>query len=511
MTAGALIQCADVLGQSQVTDVADVVIIGSGAAGATAARVLSDAGVDVIIIEEGADFPAQSLRGDIYSGFRHAWRDMGFQVAEGRAFVPILQGCCVGGTTPMNGAIIHRIPEPIHQVWCNEYGVGDEIPYDVLSRIWDQMDEELGVCVTPDDVLGRNNSLMRDGTEATGIVGNAIRRSVRGCKGRARCLQGCPTDQKQSMNVTYVPRSIEAGARLYAECRADELLISAGRASGVVGQFVERATGTKGPKLRVEARHAVLVAASAIQTPLLLARNGIGNTSKLVGKRLQAHPGTSVLGLFDEPVNMWFGATQGYESTHYWDQRMKFEVVSTPLPVGAARLPGLGPELIARIADFGHVAQWGLQVRCRAQGNVRRGFGGRTVISYCPSSEDVATFKRGVRLLAEMMFATGAHTVFPGTHGLPVSITSADELAAMDDLRDDPRLFHYIAAHLFGTAVMGRDPASSVVGFDCQSHEVNGLYVTDSSVFPTNLGVNPQHAIAGISWLAAERLANRLI
>jgi choline dehydrogenase-like flavoprotein len=71
----------------------------------------------------------------------------------------------------------------------------------------------------------------------------------------------------------------------------------------------------------------------------------------------------------------------------------------------------------------------------------------------------------------------------------------------------DPRHFSFISTHLFGTARMGLDPRASVVGPDFQSHEVRGLYVVDSSVFPTNLGVNPQHSIMAMSRLAATRLA----
>jgi choline dehydrogenase-like flavoprotein len=54
---------------------------------------------------------------------------------------------------------------------------------------------------------------------------------------------------------------------------------------------------------------------------------------------------------------------------------------------------------------------------------------------------------------------------------------------------------------------MGPDPRASVVGPDFQSHEVADLYVVDSSVFPTNLGVNPQHSIMAMSRLAATRIA----
>jgi len=67
-----------------------------------------------------------------------------------------------------------------------------------------------------------------------------------------------------------------------------------------------------------------------------------------------------------------------------------------------------------------------------------------------------------------------------------------------------------IATHLFGAARMGTDARSSVVDPDFQVHGTEGLYVVDSSVFPTNLGVNPQHTIMALSRLATHRLAARL-
>ena len=60
--------------------------------------------------------------------------------------------------------------------------------------------------------------------------------------------------------------------------------------------------------------------------------------------------------------------------------------------------------------------------------------------------------------------------------------------------------------HLFGTARMGSDPATSVVGLDFQHHDVAGLYVADSSVFPSNTGVNPQIPIMALAQLCAEGL-----
>lgn len=505
---GQLVQFDDVAGGKNIEDVADVVIIGSGAAGATAARVLTEAGWQVILLEEGPHVPASALRSDMYSSLKMVWRDMGLQVARGRAASPVLQGRCVGGTTAINGAIIHRLPEEIHDNWCTEHGVGPWLPYGELSRIWDQLDRELSVGTPPESVRGQNNLLMEKGAAAVGARGNWVRRNVADCRGSAHCSQGCPTESRQGMNVSYIPRALNAGARLYATCRAENLITDQGRAVGVRGRFRHPLTKKTGPTLTVRARHAVILAASAIQSPLFLQKNGVGRASGRVGKRLQGHPGTGVAGIFDAPVNMGFGATQGYETTRYWSERMKFEAVGMPPELLAARIPGFGHRLMERLGESDHMTLWGVQVRARAHGSVRSVLG-KTDIQFCSTPQDVSVMKAGVYRLAEMQFAAGARAVSPGVRGLPEMVSDMDEMAPLWNLPDDPRLFHTIVAHLFGTAVMGLGPRTSVVAPSLETHDLERLYVLDSSVFPTNLGVNPQHTICAVAWLAAERIAER--
>jgi choline dehydrogenase-like flavoprotein len=503
---GAIVQAHDVRERALVEDSGDVVIIGSGAAGATAARVLTEAGLDVIVIEEGPHVPPAARRGDLYTAFRRTWRDMGLQAARGRAITPILQGSCVGGTTSINGAITHRMPEAIFELWCKEHGAGDFLSQAELQRVYDTLDRELSVAPAPDLVFGRQNALMERAVQRLSWRGNRIRRNVRDCEGTGRCNQGCPNARKQSMDATYVPRAVQRGARVYATCAARKLIVERGRAAGVGGEFRDRERGLRGPALRAHARHAVILAASAIQSPLFLLDNRLGQR-RLVGRRLQAHPGTAVAGVFDEPVEQWYGATQGYESTHFWHERMKFETVGMPLELAAVRLPGFGARLTRQLAAFGHVAFFGVQIRARAHGRVSRNALGGKSIAFDLGPEDVRTLKLGVFRLCELMLAAGAREVLPGVHGLPERIRSLDEIARLHDLPDDPRLFHCIASHVFGTAAMGRDARTSVVRPNGELHDLSGLYVTDSSVFPTNLGVNPQHSICALSWLAAENIA----
>ena len=78
----------------------------------------------------------------------------------------------------------------------------------------------------------------------------------------------------------------------------------------------------------------------------------------------------------------------------------------------------------------------------------------------------------------------------------------------LDEAPLDPRAYSLVMTHLFGGCRAGRDAATSVVDPTMKVHGVDGLYVMDASVFPTNTGVNPQHSIMSIATVAATRLAS---
>ena len=183
--------------RSDVREIADYVIVGTGASGAAAARVLSVAGFDVVMIEEGPWIPKEKFRQDTWSAFKTLWRDAGFQVSEGRSFFPALQGSAVGGSTVVNGAIVHRIPEEIHGNWGAAAGVDEMISLTELERAYDTLDRELSVGPGPEELLGNNNRLMREGANAMGIESNVIRRNAIDCQGSNLCLNGCRGERKQ--------------------------------------------------------------------------------------------------------------------------------------------------------------------------------------------------------------------------------------------------------------------------------------------------------------------------
>ena len=487
-----------------LTDEADFVVVGTGAGGATAARILAGAGHEVVLLEEGRRLAMGEQPRELIHAMRHAFRDGGTAVARGPTPFPILQGRVVGGSTAINSGIIWRLPEPVRQDWIAQRGLGDLLDEAGLDDAFSRIEAELNIADTAEDVMGGNAKVLRDGATALGFAGKATARNAPGCKGAGRCLQGCPNRAKQSMDVSYIPRALADGARLHQLARVDRVRMEGGRAVGVVGAVLDPDTRRPVGRLEVRARRGVIVAAGAIHTPAILRRSGVKG---LAGEHFMAHPGTAVVARFPGSIGMGHGATQGYQVV-FFEKHLKIESLTLPPEMLAARLPGAGVAWQQRLTDLDHYAQWAVMVRMEAKGRIRPRFGGVDV-AYAPTPRDAETARQGVVLATRMMFAAGAVEVYPWIGRRPPILRSMDEVRLLEEGEVAPRDFHLLGTHLFASAGAGADPKTSVVDPNLEVHGTRGLFVMDASALPTNIGVNPQHSIMGVVWRAAERLANR--
>ena len=492
------------LGQPGVDIDADFVVVGSGAGGAAAAVVLARGGHRVAIVEAGpwrapVDYPVTT-----YGAMRDLFADWGAMVTTNRALWPVVQASCVGGTTVINSAIVVRTPADCFDRWEREYGVGGG---SLRRRVWehqDRIERELSANEVPPDARGLLNTLARDGADALGFDSHYMTRYAKDCEGRGQCLQGCKAGRKQSTNITYVPEVIDRGGDVLSAAPVDQVLFDGTRAVGVTGRFKDPVSRRKGARFTVRARKGVLLAASATQTPVLLARSGW--KSRALGTLFRAHPGTGVFGVYDQPVDQNVGATQGWASMAFRDEPgIKLETLAIPPEMVAGRLPGGGRELVRRFGEYRHIAMWVTAVRAESHGTVRPGLFGAPIVRYELDEKDMRKLRFGLGKVTRMHFAAGAREVIPGIFGLPYKI-GKDEVHLIDDGPLDPRCYVAILSHLFGGCPMSRDPGQGVVDGHGKVHGATGLHVVDASVIPTTLGVNPQHTIMGLASAWAEEL-----
>ncbi|MCB9671857.1 MAG: GMC family oxidoreductase [Alphaproteobacteria bacterium] len=484
--------------------VCDWVVVGSGAGGATAAEYLSRHGEKVVLVEAGAWRDPEHYPTTAYGAMRDLLEDWGAQITRGRAFWPIVQARTVGGTTVVNSAIAVRTPDDIYALWRAEHGIGGELFEAAMKRFQDQLDDELKVEVGPPESRGRNNELAYAAGEATGIEHHYMRRYVKDCEGSGQCMQGCKSGHKQSLNTNFVPAVLERGGEVLSNAPVKRVFFKGNHAIGVTGRFRHPGLGTKGGRFTVRARRGVIVAASATHSPALLQRSRVRLPA--LGHYFRSHPGTGVFGLFDEPVDMNRGNTQGWASIQHRTAKhaYKLETLAIPPEMVITRIKGGGTKFMERVADYRHLTMWVLGLRAQATtGTVRNGLFDKPVVSYTLCREDLAAFRSGLAEIARLQFAAGAKAVMPGVHGLPYMI-GPDEIHRIEEAPLDPRYYIAILSHLFGGCVMGADPRTSVCDLRGRVHGHEGLYIADASMIPTVLGVNPQHTVMSLSrWVAA--------
>ena len=523
--------------------IADVLVIGSGAAGAALTKRLTDLGAKVVCLEQGgwihpADYPStrpdweiQIRRGafNFSPNIRKRWED--YPVAETGANPPgVLMFNAVGGSTHHWAAHFPRFhPSDFRARSLDGVAADWPLRYRDLEPYYDTNDREMGVAGLSGDPANPPRSPRPTPPLPLGVLGETIGRGLNklgwywwvsdnaivskeyqarpACGLHGKCMFGCPIGSKASTDVTYWRKAIRKGAVVKPWSRVREITVdSQGRARGAVYYDREGAVHEQLAKV-------VVVCCNGIGTPRLLLNsksspfpNGLANSSGLVGKNFMIHPFRTLEGVFEAPMYAYdgpFGIPAMSQQFYETDPKRDFARGYTLLLER-----GFGPLHRAWGGFANKPVPWGADHHRVMKQRFPH------VIRVTVMGEDLPEERNRVEIDPDLkdtsgipaprvVYGYGENSLKLLEHGDRMARQTLEAAGAIEILDSGPVTPAY---HLMGTARMGNDPNKSVVNASNRAHDIKNLYIVDGSSFVTSAAVNPTSTIGALALRAADKI-----
>jgi choline dehydrogenase-like flavoprotein len=541
----------------------DVCIIGSGAGGGTAAKVLSEGGLNVVMLEAGPPL-------DPYKDFKeHVWpyevphrgahnefmAPNGFWEIEGEPYTVAagsrfrwFRSRIEGGRTNHWGRIALRFA-PVDFRARSTDGMGDDWPmtYEELAPWYDKVESYIGVFGSKENIPSApdgvflppphprcTETLVKHACDQLNILCIPSRMAIltkplngrRPCHYCGQCGRGCISASNFSSSQVMIPPAQATGRfTLIANAMAREIVVGKdGRAQAV--SYIEKATRQEA---QVHAK-AFVVAASACESARLLLNsrsalfpNGLANSSGVVGRYLTDSVGSDAGGYFPQLEKVPPHNHDGVGGMHMYMPWWKFDrkndfLRGYHIEFGGGRtMPGVGQ--FGRVCNEHEGYGASLKQKCRSMYGTFIGFSGRGEMipnpdTYCEIDPNVVD-KWGIPVLrfhfawrdnelrmAKDMQETLRAIVEKAGGTFYGNISPGG--AFPHGLFDGGEIIHEL-----GTARMGNDPRTSALNKYCQAHDVRNVFVTDGACFVSNPDKNPTLSIMTLSWRASEYLLDQ--
>lgn len=491
----------------------DVIIIGTGAGGGTLARKLAPTGKKILVLERGefqAKESSELIDTEVFKKEQYhapeSWYDN-----NGEPFRP-QTNYAVGGNTKTYSGVLMRLRERDFEEVQHKDGV---------SPAWELKYKDFEPYYTEAEKLYQVHGKAGDDptdpprSEAYPFTEVAHESPVQGI---------CETLAQQGLHPAFLPLGLGDQGRTDSE---DTGISPALKYENVTlktsAQVVSLHTNPSGSEVKaVQAAigeqsylflgSIVVVACGAINSAALLLRsanekhpNGIANGSDLVGRNLMKQQLSVVIQLTASANSGLFQRTVGLNDFYWGDQDFPYpmghiqnaggilqDVIFSEAPpllsVFTKVMPNFGLRQLAT-RSLG----WWLQTEDLPNHNNRVHFvGNKLRIEYEPNNfeaHDRLVYRwvdvlKAVEALQPAVFNRSTHP----RSDMPVQVV----------------------AHQCGTCRFGADPATSVLDLNCRTHEVDNLYVVDSSFFPSSASVSPALTVIANALRVGDHLIQRL-
>ncbi len=508
---------------------ADVIVVGSGGGGGIVAAELARAGRKVLVIEAGPFVDEATMPRDELDAYGRLYLNHGL-LSTWDGAITMFAGSGVGGGTLVNWMTCIDAPAEVRGEWARDHGLegldGAEWTEDAAA-----IERELGVA--PATVIPLKDELLRRGASELGWDTDVIERNAIDCGDCGSCPFGCRRGAKRSGIRVHLAEAARNGATILDRARVRSLLLGpegAGPVTGVMGTLAPPAVPGAGPggstgepvaanpRFFIATAPQVVLAAGALRSPAILQASRAAHPR--IGRHLRIHPVPVVGAIMPEPVDMWRGTMQAIRSMEFGSDeagRRRYVIESAPGHLGllALVLPWQGAlehaDLMARARHFAPLLA---VTRDGGEGRVQLTGAGRVRIDYRLDEAGKVTARHALISMARIARAGGARQILAIGQPMPRHVVDDSSGEARRYAAFESRLAAtdfrahrgtVASAHQMGTIRMGADPAAHPadergrVRADSRGSIIRGLYVADSSTFPTGIGVNPMVTVMAMA------------
>ncbi len=504
----------------------DVIVIGTGAGGGTLAYALAPTGKRILLLERGDYLPREkdNWNSDAVFGtlkYRNAgkWRDK-----DGNEFTPG-QHYYVGGNTKFYGAILARLRaedfgelkhhDGVSLAWPLSYT--DFEPYYARAEQLYQVHGQAGVDPTephysrdythPPVSHEHRIQKLSDDLERIGLhpyplpVGVMLNEAIRSMSACIRCetCDGfpCLVNAKSDAQVIAVDPALQhANVDLIRNARVTRLEHGADPRT-VTAVHVER-----NGEPETYSADVVVVSCGAINSAALLLQSrsdahptGLGNSSDAVGRHLMRHNNSSLIGFSHEPNPTLFQKTLGVNDFYFGADDWQYPLGHMQMlgKSDAATVARLMPESEDPVDLARHTVDFWFQTEDLAvpENRVTLDDDGTIRLTYTETNAESHD-----RLIAKFKLLLN-------------SVGCREEMVPFPEYAGGKKAISGVS-HQCGTVRFGHDPTDSALDVNCKMHDLDNVYVVDSSFFPSSGAVNPTLTIIANSLRVADHLAERL-